>query len=201
MARQVAFLRGVNNIGATRRVAMADLRRLFERLGFRDVGTVLNSGNVVFSVPAGQRGGVLARIQEGLSRRLDVAAQVTLMSASEVAAAVRENPFAAVAKNSKKLPDLLVVVLRRRSDQARLEPLLEERWAPEALALGRRVAYLWCAHSVAKSRLWPMVDRALKRTGTARNMATMMKLMALTSGTAARGVPSDQRLGRRRRIT
>ena len=165
MARQVAFLRGVNNIGATRRVAMADLRRLFERLGFRDVDTVLNSGNVIFSVPAGRRGRVRTRIQEGLSRRLGVAAQVTLMSGKEVAAAVRDNPFADVARN---LPDLLVVVLRRRSDQARLEPLLQESWTPEALALGRRVAYLWCARGVAESRLWPAADRALyvaKRLG------------------------------------
>jgi uncharacterized protein (DUF1697 family) len=46
----VALLRGVNNAGA-RRVAMADLRSLFEQLGFGDVRTLLNSGNVVFSTP------------------------------------------------------------------------------------------------------------------------------------------------------
>ena len=45
-ARYVALIRGVNNICASRRVAMADLRVLFEGLGFRDVRTLLNSGNV-----------------------------------------------------------------------------------------------------------------------------------------------------------
>lgn len=47
-SRHVALLRGVNNIGMARRVSMADLRSLFESLGFRDVRTLLNSGNVVF---------------------------------------------------------------------------------------------------------------------------------------------------------
>jgi len=47
--RYVALLRGVNNAGKGARVAMADLRRLFERLGFEEVRTLLNSGNVVFS--------------------------------------------------------------------------------------------------------------------------------------------------------
>jgi uncharacterized protein (DUF1697 family) len=54
--RLVALLRGVNNIGAANRVAMADLRALVEDLGFRDVRTLLNSGNVVFSTPS-DRGG------------------------------------------------------------------------------------------------------------------------------------------------
>lgn len=47
-SKKVALLRGINNIRAARRVAMADLRVLFEGLGFRDVRTLLNSGNVVF---------------------------------------------------------------------------------------------------------------------------------------------------------
>jgi hypothetical protein len=53
----------------------------------------------------------------------------------------------------------------------------------KALALGKRVVYLWCANGVADSALWPAVDRALERTGTARNMATMTRLLALVSGT------------------
>lgn len=45
--RHVALLRGVNNVGKTSRVAMADLRAVYDELGFGDVRTVLNSGNVV----------------------------------------------------------------------------------------------------------------------------------------------------------
>jgi uncharacterized protein (DUF1697 family) len=77
---------------------------------------------------------------------------------------------------------LLVVVLREPSDRRRLQPLLRQRWAPEVLAVGSRVAYLWCARGVGKSPLWPKVDRALERSGTARNLRTMTKLMALVDG-------------------
>jgi uncharacterized protein (DUF1697 family) len=175
MARQVALLRGINNAGRARRVAMADLRALFESLGFRDVRTLLNSGNIVFSVPAKRRDDVLARIENALASRLQLTSPVTVLSAGEVAAAVRDNPFSDVATN---LSRLLVVVPLVRSGLRRLQPLLKERWAPEAFALGSRVAYLWCAGGVAKSPLWTAVDRALERSGTARNMATMTKLMA-----------------------
>jgi uncharacterized protein (DUF1697 family) len=175
MIRQVALLRGINNAGKGTRVAMADLRKLFEALGFRDVRTLLNSGNVVFTGPARGGGDALARIEKALASRLEVTAPVTLLSAEQVAAAVRENPFGDVAGNPSHL---LVVVpllpLRIRG----LKPLLKQPWGPEALALGTRVAYLWCANGVARSPLWAAVERTLERSCTARNIATMTKLMA-----------------------
>lgn len=175
----VALLRGVNNIGATKRIAMADLRVLVEGLGFRDVRTLLNSGNVVFSVPGDRRGDVAGRIEKALDTRLGISPRVTILSGTEVAAVVRDNPFEDVAHN---LSSLLVMVPRKPSDRSRLSPLLEKPWHPEALALGKRVAYLWCANGVAESTLWPAVDRALERTGTVRNMATMTRLLALVEG-------------------
>ncbi|HSA78002.1 MAG TPA: DUF1697 domain-containing protein, partial [Nitrospirota bacterium] len=105
--------------------------------------------------------------------------RVTVLTGNEVAAVVRGNPFADVADNPSRL---LVMVPRTRSDQGRLKPLLKKRWGPEALALGKRVAYLWCANGVADSSLWVEVDRALERSGTARNMATMTRLLALVEG-------------------
>jgi uncharacterized protein (DUF1697 family) len=179
MQRQVALLRGVNNIGSANRVAMADLRALVESLGFRDVRTLLNSGNVVFSGPSNRGGDLAARIEKALASRLGVTCSVTVLSGNEVAAVVRENPFEELADN---LSRLLVVVPKVPSDISRLKPILDERWHPEALALGRRVAYLWCANGVARSAFWSAVEKALGRTGTARNMATMTKLLALFAG-------------------
>ena len=175
----VALLRGVNNAGTARRVAMADIRALFEDLGFRDVRTLLNSGNVVFSVPTKRRGDVRARIEKALASKLGFACPVIILSADEVATAVRDNPLSHVATNPSHL---LVLVPQVPSDLRRLKPLLKERWAPEALALGSRVAYLWCANGVAKSPIWAAVDRALERTGTARNIATLTKAVALVEG-------------------
>ena len=47
MPTLIALLRGIN-VGKAKRVAMADLRKLVEKLGYTDVRTLLNSGNVVF---------------------------------------------------------------------------------------------------------------------------------------------------------
>jgi uncharacterized protein (DUF1697 family) len=175
----IALLRGVNNVGAASRVAMADLRALFESLGFRDVRTLLNSGNVIFSVPSKGRGDLRARVEKALAARLGVTSPVIILSADEVTAAVRDNPLSHVATNSTQL---LVLVPQVPSDLVGLKPLLKKRWAPEVLAVGNGVAYLWCANGVAKSPLWGAVDRALERRSTARNIATLTKAVALIEG-------------------
>ncbi|MFL7807120.1 MAG: hypothetical protein AB8I80_00745, partial [Anaerolineae bacterium] len=73
----------------------------------------------------------------------------------------------------------IVAFLRDPADRAELEPLLGEDWHPEALALGTRVAYLWCPDGVRASRLTGAVDRALGDAVTTRNWATVRKLQAL----------------------
>lgn len=174
----IALLRGINNVGS-RRVAMADLRALFEALGFRDVRTLLNSGNVVFSVPTKWRGDVRDRIEKALASRLGLTSAVTILSRDEVTAAVRDNPLSQVATNPSHL---LVVVPRDQSDLVQLKELVKKEWAPEVLAVGSRVAYVWCAKGVAKSPLWAAVDRAFEQRGTARNIATLTKAVALIEG-------------------
>ena len=174
--RQVALLRGIN-VGTAKRVAMADLRAMIEQLGYRDVTTLLNSGNAVFtSADAPLK--AAARIEAALAAQLGVSSRVTVLTAAEVAAAVKKNPLEKVADNPSLL---LVTVLNDPADRKHLMPLTKQDWAPEAFALGARVAYVWCANGSIKSQLWKAVERTLGKGVTSRNWATMMKIHALAS--------------------
>lgn len=157
---------------------MADLRALVEQLGYSDARTLLNSGNVVFTVPPGNRADPGARIETGIASRLGVTTRVTVLSGKEVAAAVEGSPFGALADNPSRL---MVMVLRDPATLARLKPLLKQPWTPEALALGKRVAYLWLADGVIDSPLWTAVAKMVGDGGTARNIATMTKILSLVT--------------------
>ncbi|HEV8357780.1 MAG TPA: DUF1697 domain-containing protein [Gemmatimonadales bacterium] len=173
--RQVALIRGIN-VGRAKRVAMADLRALVTELGYRDVSTLLNSGNVVFTVPGAGRGDPAARIERAMSDRLGVTARVLVLTAAEVAAIMAGNPLGRVAADPSRL---LVTVLANPADRARLVPLTRRDWAPEALGLGGRVAYLWCPVGILKSPVAEAVGGVLGDRATARNWATMTKLHGL----------------------
>jgi uncharacterized protein (DUF1697 family) len=187
-------LRGIN-VGPAKRVAMADLRALVADLGYGDARTLLNSGNVVFTASESPATGVrgqaadaradvaadvaaqaAARIHEALSGRLGVSARVTVISAAELAAVVAANPLLGIAHNPSRL---LVAVLADPADLPRLDPLLRQEWSPEALAVGPRVAYLWCPNGVIASRLAKAVDGVLGDAVTSRNWTTITKLTVL----------------------
>jgi uncharacterized protein (DUF1697 family) len=176
--RQVALLRGIN-VGRAKRVAMADLRALVAELGYADVRTLLNSGNVVYAAPGVAPDDAAARIEAAIRARLGITSRVTVLTAADVAAAVAGNPLGEVADNPSRL---FVAVLRDPADRAGLEPLAERDWGREVLALGERVAYLWCPDGSMGSQLPEAVGRALGDAVTTRNWATLTKLHALAGG-------------------
>ena len=175
--RLVGLLRGIN-VGRAKRVAMADLRALVEGLGYRDVRTLLNSGNVVFTAPRTAPHAAAARIEKALAAGLGVSSRVTVLSAAEVAASVAECPLLDIANDPSRL---LVAFLRDPADRSKVEPLLRQDWGPEALAVGTRVAYLWCPDGMLDGRLAEAVGRALGDGVTTRNWATVRKLRALAA--------------------
>ena len=173
--RKVALIRGIN-VGRAKRVAMADLRALVEGLGYRDVRTLLNSGNVAFTAAGKTQRETASRIEKAMAAKTGVAARVMVMTEAELAEAVDENPLLPVAHDPSRL---LVAVFNEPADRARLDVLTKKDWAPDVLAVGRRVAYLWCPAGMIESPLALAVGRALGDAVTTRNWTTMTKLRAL----------------------
>lgn len=69
--RYVAFLRGIN-VGAHKMVKMEELRTLFESLGYKNVKTLLNSGNIVFDASKSDMVVLTQDIELSLKKNLDL---------------------------------------------------------------------------------------------------------------------------------
>ncbi len=67
MAKYAAFLRGIN-VGGNKPVSMESLKKAFESLGFRNVKTLLASGNVLFEARSANAGTLVKRIEEKLEQ-------------------------------------------------------------------------------------------------------------------------------------
>ena len=91
MARLVALLRGIN-LGAKRRVPMADLRELMDELGYTDVRTVLQSGNVVFT---GTKATRAQKLQKALEERFGFEIDVVMRTMAELQSDRRPRPVRA----------------------------------------------------------------------------------------------------------
>lgn len=174
-ASQVALLRGIN-VGRGNRVSMAALRALVSNLGYSDVRTLLNSGNVVFTVPKAAPRDAASRIENALAAEVGISARVTVLSSAELAMVIEENPLLEIADNPSRL---LVALLKNPADRPKLAPLSKQDWGKDALGVGTLAAYLWCAEGVIASKLSEAVNRLLGDGVTSRNWATILKLSAM----------------------
>src|SRR5437764_208230 len=93
-------------------------------------------------------------------------------SANRAPRSAPQTPLLEVANDPTRL---LVAFFQNPAGRKMLEPLVKQDWGTEALALGKRVAYLWCPEGILASKLAESVSRALGDAVTARNWATVLK--------------------------
>jgi uncharacterized protein (DUF1697 family) len=170
--RYVALFRGIN-VSNAKRIAMADLRKVLESIGYEDVETLLNSGNAVFTAKSEPEAKQAQRIRETVLKKLKVDALVVVKSAPDVAAVVAGNKLAKVATN----PSLLLVAMTNDPKGWKvLEAIASARETAGAVHLGKHALYAWCPEGTLKSKAGVALLTKLVDSGTTRNWATLEKI-------------------------
>lgn len=88
----VAFLRGINNIGS-KTVKMDELKRIFEATGFKNVKTILASGNIVFKTTIPKISTIITKTETQLEKELGYKVNIVLRTLDELRLLVKSNPF------------------------------------------------------------------------------------------------------------
>jgi uncharacterized protein (DUF1697 family) len=171
----VALLRGIN-LGSRNKIAMPELRTLFEALGAEDVSTYVQSGNVVFKSP--RAAAAIGRaIEEEIGGRLGLDVRVLLRTKAQLAKIAAGNPFAERQKEPTKLH---VTFLVEAPDRARVRELHELDFEPDEFRVVGREVYLHCPKGYGRSKLSnAYFERQLAVVGTTRNWRTVTKLAEL----------------------
>jgi len=186
MATHVALLRGIN-LGGKNKVAMADLRSLVAGLGHGDVSTYIQSGNVLFTAPADADCALAGQaISEAIGADLGVTAPVVVLTRDELAKILAANPHPdepdpkrvhAVVLSETPGPDLTAKLEKATAQAA-------AKGDPSTVTAVGRTLYLHTPAGYGRSDLAATVLRIVSSpkaglTGTARNWATMTKLLDL----------------------
>ena len=176
MPRYICLLRSIN-ISGVNIIKMAELKAFFESLGFQNVLTYIQSGNVIFDAGEQPEASFLEhRIQERFQTRN---AAVVLKTPEEIAAVVRENPFKdRPGFNTKKL---YVHYLENRPDKERMEALAEFSFEDEFFIIRDRLIYVYCDTDRGRNKLSnTFFEKKLGLRATARNWNTTSKLLLLS---------------------
>ena len=176
MTTYVGLLRGIN-VGGNKMVSMAELREMIAALGFSDVKTLLQSGNVVFRGPATAPAKLEAQLEAALEKRFEMNVDFHVRTADEWKAIVKANPFTAEAL--KDPGHLLVSCYKAPLDKASVKALQAAITGPEIVKSDGRHLYMVFPEGIGNSKAPVLVDRTLAVKGTARNWNTVQKLLAL----------------------
>jgi len=168
MPTYIALLRAVN-VGGTGKLPMSDLKAMCLAAGFADVRTYIASGNVLFRSALSE-----AKVKSALESRLAAYAgkpvAVAVRTADALAAILKANPF------PKAKPNFTVAIFL---DAPPPKDALRHATGGkrEEMKLGKREIFVHYPDGIGTSKLKVPAAKA----GTARNMNTVAKLVALTA--------------------
>lgn len=99
MITYVAFLRGIN-VGGNKKVPMAVLKKMLEKMGFKNVKTLLASGNAVFDAPDTDAAALGKKIEAQFQKTFGFTSSIILRTAAEIASLIKSDPFKGIAVTS-----------------------------------------------------------------------------------------------------
>jgi uncharacterized protein (DUF1697 family) len=181
----VALLRGIN-VGGRNKVAMADLRELVAGLGHADVATYIQSGNVVFSTTRSDDAALAGELEQAIAAGLGVSPRVIVLSREELSQVQRDNPYKgepnpravhAIFLNDMPGPEVAAAVTQAVRE-------VGQRGSRDTAQVIGRTIFLHTPDSFGRSDLAVLLTRRSPPggsglTSTARNVATVTKLLAL----------------------
>ena len=185
MASHIALLRGIN-VGGHNKVAMADLRAVVTGLGHTDVATYIQSGNVLFTSGEADTEVLGTALEEAITRSLGVKPSVIVLSREELAGVVRDNPYA-----GEPNPKLVHAVFFRgpvppgsaEAIEAGQRRAAERGSGRDSARIVGPTVYVHTPDGFGRSELaLYLLGRSAGplAAGTARNWATVTKLLALS---------------------
>jgi uncharacterized protein (DUF1697 family) len=171
-----AFLRGIN-LGSNRRIGSAELRSMFEDMGFRGVNTFRTSGNVIFEADGGGAAELGAEIEGALADALGFEVAIFLRTADEIRAIAEHEPFERrlVEASDGKLQ---VTMLAKKPTARVREAVLAQSTDADRLAFHGRELYWLPSGPMRDSALDLRAIDKLLGSSTMRTKGTIEQLAA-----------------------
>lgn len=176
--KYVAFLRGIN-VGGKNKIKMERLREICFALGFENVKTYINSGNVIFETKKSDDKKLAAKIEKAIENEFGLNIKVIVRTIEEIKNIIENNPFEGAFENDK---DVHVFFFDEEMPKEKAELLLSNNTENERYAVRNREIFCHLRVSVLESLMGKdYIGKKLKISATARNWRTVNKILELAN--------------------
>jgi uncharacterized protein (DUF1697 family) len=176
MHTYISILRGIN-VSGQKKIIMADLVKLYEDLGFTDVKTYIQSGNVVFNSTKKVSNSMLVKqIETKINEIYGFLVPVIIRTVDDLSKIIASNPF----KNETS-ENLYITFLSNLPNSNHLENLTELNYLLDEFIVIEKEIYLNVSSYGTTKLSNSFFENKLKVTATTRNWNTVNKLLAIST--------------------
>lgn len=179
MAVFISLLRGIN-VSGQKRIRMEELLNLYESLGFTNVTTYIQSGNVVFGTGGEDTTGLAPRIESAIEQAFGFSVVVFNRQSADFQRILAGNPF--LIDRQEDPAKLHVTFLYHPPDAARLEELVVPPGETAEFVLGEQEIFLYYPDGYGRTKFSNnTIERKLALPATTRNWNTVRALYDLAA--------------------
>lgn len=175
MAKYIAFLRAIN-VSGHRIIKMERLREIFTDMGYSDVATYIQSGNVIFNTRKAKNETIAKKIEKGLQDALGFEVEAIVRTMDELKEISEREPYQHIIVD--KTVAVYTGFLSHEPEQAAVNILYTyNNDIEECKVIGKEIYYL-CYKNKGKEKLTnKVIEQKLKLFSTMRNRNTINKLI------------------------
>ncbi len=173
----ISILRGIN-VGGKKTIKMDRLRDLYMKLGFNDVKTYIQSGNVVFKFDYVDQNILEEQISKILKVESGFEIPIIVMSFDNLKHIIENNPLNA--DLHKDFANLYVTFLSVEIEFVNKGKIILKKQPEEEVWFSEKAIYLYCPKGYGKTKLTNnFLEKTLNVVATTRNWKTTSKLFAI----------------------
>lgn len=179
MQTYITILRGIN-VSGHKKIIMNDLKVLLSTLGFENIRTYIQSGNVIFQAAKANTEKLAAAIEKDIKTKYEFEVPVLVLTQTDLKTVIDDNPFL---KEKGTVPDKLhITFLADTPEQENIEKLSAANYEPDKFKIKNKAVYIYCPNGYGNTKLTnTFFENKLKVTATTRNWKTVNTLAELAA--------------------
>jgi len=174
----ICILRGIN-VSGHKLIKMKELQLVFERLGFNNVRTYIQSGNIVFECNSKEPRQLENSIAREISESFGFEVPVMVIEKNELKSVSGRNVFIAAGKEDTS--KLHITFLAAEPEQALADSIGKEEYLPDEFCISGKAVFLSCPNGYGNTKLSNnFFEKKLKVQATTRNWKTVLELVKIS---------------------
>jgi len=171
------LLRGIN-VSGHNIIKMAELRKMFADIGYFDVITYIQSGNIIFNTTSDKLGNIEAKIKQAIAERFSLDIELLCKTKADLEAIVSRNPFAG--KELQVEENIYFAILGQKPSTEIFDKLSDINNDEEEIIVLEDTVYSYYKKRLPKTVMTnSFILKYFKKRATIRNIKTMNKLVEL----------------------